>query len=249
MSSGITRLNQPKKRQRDIEEAVGLPVSRVNKPAAPFIYAHYPQSWSWEGRTDENGKRYGWLPRLKKITATPAANGVSDPGRGREVSISHMRKTLDGAVSKGGRIIYPSDERLADYQGYDTYYDTDTGGKWFVEPGQEATVLPTGQILWNSDDVIPAVLDFRRHIRDAGLGYPLMREFFLAKMATERQKLSRAVEMAGRNPGLQHRVEAQEEKIKHMEADYLEYGKALAGEQESKPKRRAPIKRSGGHKE
>jgi hypothetical protein len=238
--SSVTRLTQPKKRNRDNTQATGLPVGgRANRPAHPYVYIHYAQSWSWVGLSDEKGTRYGWLPRPKRIVGQPGCNGVTDP-HGGEVTIENMMPALNRHTAKGAKVIHPTDPLLGDYLYYDEFYDTQTGGKWFIEPGQEAVVLPTKEILWNSDDVIPAVMNFRRHLRDSGLALPFLREFYLKQMATERQKLSRLYEVAGKNPGLQHRVEAQEGRIEMMEEDYKVYTGILAEETAPVvPKRRA----------
>jgi hypothetical protein len=42
-------------------------------------------------------------------------------------------------------------------------------------------------------------------------------------MALERQKLDRLYGVAGKNPGLQHRVDDQEARIKMMDEDYKVY--------------------------
>lgn len=240
--SRTTRLTQPKKRERNLERPAGLPTSNTQKASPPFIYVHYPQSWEWVGTLDSKGKRFGWLPRPKRIIAQPGCNGVTDPGMGNEVTFDNMRGTLNAAASKGAQIIYPSEPALGEYRDYDQYYDTLAGGKWYVEPGQEAVVLPTGQILWNNDDVIPAALEFRRHLRDHVITEPLMREFFLGKMAIEKQHLSRFIQMAGNNPGLQFKVDAQQAKIEQMEQDYESYTADLLADAEPI---RAPRKRAG----
>ena len=93
--SSVTRLTQPKKRNRDNTQATGLPVGgRANRPAHPYVYIHYAQSWSWVGLSDEKGTRYGWLPRPKRIVGQPGCNGVTDP-HGGEVTIENMMPALN----------------------------------------------------------------------------------------------------------------------------------------------------------
>lgn len=218
-STGPVRLTQPTKFDRSTPERQGLPTNERQKPAAPYVFFHLPQSWYWTEKVDDDGKRYGWLPRPKKAIAQPGCNGVSDPGRNRPVLREHMEGLFARIHKKGGRLISSDDPRLGKYD-YDEAYDTQDGRKWFVEPGQEAMVLPDGRIMWNEEEGGKEAMRFHAHLRSTDLVFPLMREFFVAFMARERDTLSRLMQAAGVTPGLLYRVEAQELKMKLMEEDY-----------------------------
>lgn len=220
MSPGPVRLTQPKRVDRSSPEATGLPTNgTTQKPAPPYVFFHLPQSWYWTEKLDDDGKRYGWLPRPKKAPAVPGVNGVQDPGKG-PVQLAHMAPMFARIAAKGGRLIQSEDPRLGDYRGYDACYDTQDGRQWFVEPGQEAAVLPNGRILWNMDEGGKEAMRFHRFLKSTDLVYPLMREFYAGFMALERDTLSRLTQAAGVTPGLMYKVEAQEAKMKLMEEDF-----------------------------
>lgn len=233
------RLSQPKKRDRTSTEVAGLPTDpRVNRPAPPYIYAHYPQSWYWCDALDDDGNRYGWLPRPKKIIARPGVNGVQDPGYGRQVEPEHLRTTIGGIMRKGGRVIVPEDPRLGSYMGFDEFYDCKDGRKWYVEPGQEALIMPGDRIKWNTDEVLPAVYAFHAALRDTDLVFPLHREYFLEKMDIERKKLDIREQAAAATPGLAYRAEEQRKRIALMEEDFAAYCDRSADESKAiKPRR------------
>lgn len=224
------RINQPKTRDRSSAEASGLPVNPRTKVGRLYIYIHYEQGWYWTDKEDADGNRYGWLPRPQQALAVPGVNGVQDPGGRRPVRKEHMSGLLSGLITKGAKILDPEDARLGDYQYYDRYYDTQDGGRWYIEPGQEATVLANGSILWNADDVIETTLAFHAYLRDnsSAVLHPLKREVWQGMMAREGERLSRYEQSAGVTPGLGYRVERQRKKIALMNEDYKKYEASLS---------------------
>jgi len=246
----MIRINQPKKRERNLEQPEGLPTSAIQKPAPCYVYFHMPQAWYWTAAINpDTDERYGWLPRPKKATGMAGVNGVRDPGYGKEVTIEHMRGMLNGVVAKGGKIIYPSDEALGPYKGYDEYYDCRDGRRWHIEPGQEAMVLPNGEILWNQNSVGDAVLKFHAHLRGSGLVYDLIPEYFARAMDAEAATLDRLTQLAGQTPGLAYRVDDQRAKIKQMNEDWTSYSASLGAAAAPVPKKRVGIrtpKKQGG---
>jgi len=232
------RLTQPNTRDRSTAEAVGLPASPRHKPGKLYIYVHFEQSWYWTEAEGPDGERLGWLPRPSNVPAEPGVNGVQDPGGRKPVTIAHMAGLMASLTSKGAKLLMPEDVRLGDYQFYDRYYDIQGGGRWYVEPGQEATVLSNGTILWNSDDIIAHMTEFHRFLRDEApsLIHPFRREIYQQMIGREQERLSRYVAAAGVTPGLGYRVERQQQKIELMAADFAAYEASLGSEPAPAPK-------------
>lgn len=234
-----TRLTQPKIRDRSQPENVGLPVGPSARPGKLYVYVHYGSGWYWSSKIvpGSDGVRYGWLPRPQCAMAHPGVNGVRDPGKGKPMTREHMSAMIGGLLSKGAKIIEPEDARLGPYQFYDQYYDTQDGGRWYIEPGQEFVVLPNGTVMSNADDVGPFVLEMHRYLRDEApdLVHPLLREVYLSMMAMERDRLSRREQAAGVTPGLGYRVDAQIARIEAMEEDWARYEESLAARASAPP--------------
>ncbi len=139
---------------------------------------------------------------------------------------------IGSLIGQGAKIIEPEDARLGPYQYYDQYYETQEGGRAYIEPGQEYLVLRNGSVLSNSDEVGAATLEFHRYLRDDApqLIHPLMREVYLTTMAMERERLSRVEQAAGVTPGLAYKVERQIKRIELMEQDWAAYESTLGAD-------------------
>ena len=242
MQTKTQRLTKPTREVYREDVPDGLPTgTRANQRPHPFyIYVLYPKKWYW----DSDG---GWLPRPSKVMGVPGANGVHDPGykdgRQRPVRLEHMQGTLHGFVQKGATIIHPQDERLKTgrdeepWFSYNGYYETRDGGRWYVEPGQEATVAQDGTILWNGNTVGPVVRAFHLHLRDSGIAPEFLREYYEIKMGWEQEKLQNAIAAAAKTPGLGYLVERQQERIDRMTADYEAYAEGRAAPAPKKARR------------
>lgn len=231
------RLTTPKKRQREATRSAGLPVNERTRGGHLYIYCHYPASWYYTDAINaKTGERYGWLPRPSKLVAVPGVNGCIDPGKGRPMERQHMQPMLASAMAKGGLVIDPTDRRLGPYMEYDQYLDTTQGGKFFIEPGQECTITPDGRVHWNEEAQIDNARQFHLYLREsAGLVHPLIGEYVDAAVNLEREKLSRYIAAASVTPGLQWRVEKQEQLIERMIEDWERYNAATYGEPEPEP--------------
>jgi hypothetical protein len=195
------RLTQPTRAVETVEAPAGLPVPRGKTPPSKYVYAVYPRGWDYtEG--------FGFLPILKKIIGKPGCNGVNDAG--------DMTRVLAGVASKGGVYISPDDSRLGEYVGYVQYYDTRCGRKWYVDFCQEATVLPSGEVLWNGNDTSEAWNKFRAAIRDSGIVPGILREVYLDLQARDTRTLEALAGRAAHNPSLQAKYQACEKKLVGM---------------------------------
>jgi hypothetical protein len=223
------RFTQPQAQTHEQAAPEGLPVQRGGpRPAETYIFVHYEQSWYHSMEVDpETKQRYGWLPRPKRAIGKPGVNGVKDPGYAKPVRIQHMRGMLNGHAEAGARVLYPNDSALGRYMHYNKFYTTTTGGEWYVEPGQEALVTPNGSIMWNSDDVQPALLAFHAFLRYTNLVHPFVREYFMQKMGVERNRLSRFEQAASANPSLNHKIDKQRAKIEAMQEDWAVYEREI----------------------
>lgn len=200
-------LASPTKETNIVQETSGLPVNQRQRPAMKFVYVTYPQCWRYD-------IEFGFLPSLKRIIAMPGVNGV-----GRDGSLT---KVLSSVRTRGGTFIDPKDHRLGKYMDYVQYYPTSNGGKWYVDFCQKATVLPTGQIVWNDSEIRKPMKEFRAHIRDSGIVEPLIHEFYVKMVEDEKAKLNRLYGRIDRNPSIKVKVEESEAKIKGMEKHWAE---------------------------
>lgn len=201
------RLKQPTREPANTNTDTGLPVPRGKTPPTKFLYCTYPRGWDYtEG--------FGFLPTLKKLTAKPGCNGVSDSG--------DMTRTIAGIHAKGGTVLDPNDTRLGRFQGYVQFYPTTDGRRWYVDFCQEATILPSGEIIWtNSTDPETGLSSwdsFRAFVRDSGIIPGLIKEVYLAIVQGEERTLEAlAGRMAG-NPALERKYAELEKKIEGMRA-------------------------------
>tara|TARA_R110000822_G_scaffold41703_14_gene113500 strand:+ start:29 stop:727 length:699 start_codon:yes stop_codon:yes gene_type:complete len=216
-------LASPTKETNVVIDTSGLPVTDRQRPAKKFVYVTYPQSWRYD-------LEFGFLPVLKRIIAMPGVNGV-----GRDGSLT---KVLSSVANNGGTYIDPKDYRLGKYQDYVQYYPTSNGGKWYVDFCQKATVLPTGQIVWNNSEIKTPMMEFRAHIRDAGIVEPLIHEFYVQMIEGEKSKLNRLYGRLDRNPSIKVKVEESEARIKGMEKHWAAMGSQLLADiQATAPKK------------
>ena len=217
MSQAI-RLTTPTAVPTTVDKPSGLPVRRGSRPALPFVYVVYPRGWEYvEG--------FGYLPQLRKIVAKPGVNGVGADGR--------LSRPLSSVRDGGGVVVLPEDSRLGEYQHYVRAYDTEHGGKWFVDFCQTATVLPTGEILWGVTGP-DAWNKFRAHIRDSGIVPPLLAEVYEMILITEKANLDRLGERVHGNPRVQAKFDELEKKIESMQKTWNAARDALVAK--TKPK-------------
>ena len=202
MSNAI-RLTTPTAVPTAVDKPTGLPIRRGARAGLPFIYAVYPRGWEYvEG--------FGFLPQMRKIIAKAGCNGVGSDGR--------LSKPIAAISEKGGTVIMPEDSRLGDYQHYVRAYDTEHGGKWFVDFCQTATVLPTGEILWGVTEP-DAWNNFRAHIRDSGIIPPLLAEIYEVIVVSEKNQLDQLADTVHGNPRAQAKYDKLEKRVQAMQ-DY-----------------------------
>lgn len=206
--------------------------ARGRRPAPPFVYVHYAGAWEWHAEL-------GWLPQLSTLIAMPGVNGVDER--------MDLRRTIQGAVSKGGTYIDPKDRRLlldgededtAQFYDYARYYDTTDGRKWWVTVGQEPTVTRSGKILWNSDEAADVFAAFRAHLRDAGMVEPMHDLVYREKVDAQRARIDNLRGRAGLNPHLTVQLQQAEQQLAAMEAAHVKQIAAELEEPTIKPRRK-----------
>jgi hypothetical protein len=215
MSQTIT-LTQPKRDVQTVETRSGLPTHR-QKPTPRFVYVVYPKSWEFD---DTNG----FLPVLCRLVAKPGCNGVNMRGS--------LAKPIASAQMKGGTFIDPKDTRLGPYTDYVQYYDCDNGGRWYVDFCAKATVLTSGEIIWNTKESAVEFDGFRKHLREAGIVPPMLPEIYNWLVRREEEKAKSYLSKAGNNPHMLAKYDAQIERIDAMQ-------KAFDTMQGKKPKAKA----------
>ena len=196
------KLTTPQKEQSPVAVQRGLPNNHRYRPAPRFVYVHYPTNWEFD-------LVEGFVPRLSKIVAKPGVNGV-----GENLSLTG---TLAHLSAKGATYIDPKDIRLEDYQDYVRYYECDGGAKWYVDFCDEATVLPNGELLWNTTEVGPSFRAFQAKIRDSGMIEEMHYEVYQKFLARERRRNDSLLGRAERNPHLLKRAERSQQRMEAME--------------------------------
>jgi hypothetical protein len=223
MSNAI-RLTAPAAVPTAIDKPTGLPIRRGVRPGLPFVYVVYPRAWEYV-------ENFGFLPCLRKIIAKPGCNGVGSDGR--------LSKPLASVQERGGAVVMPEDTRLGEYQYYVRAYDTQRGGKWFVDFCQTATVLPTNEIIWGM--TTPTAWDeFRAHIRDSGIVPPILAEVYESLVLSDKRKLDRLADKVHGNPRIKAKYDALEKKIENMQKTWNAARDAMIAEaapKAIKPKR------------
>lgn len=190
-----------------------LPVGRHTKVGRRFIYVHYENGWNFH-------RELGWLPKLSKLIAVPGVNGVGDDGS--------LTRAINGATAKGGTVIRPEDRRLlqdgedpeeAEFYQYGRYYDTTTGQRWWVAPGQEPTISASGRdVRWNTDESAKVLDRFRRHLIDAGIIEPIHPLVIAEKVDHQRRKVDDLERRAALNPHLAAKLKTAAELLDAMQA-------------------------------
>jgi len=220
MQQSTMRLTQPKREKAHVREVHGLPIRRGVKPGKRFVYVHYPKSWEFVDLS------HGFLPIPKKVVAVPGCNGVGKSG--------DLTPVIVGVSQKGGTYIDPTDNRLGEYEGYVQYYDCENGAKWYCDFCAEATVLPDGEIIWNSKD--GEWNNFRAQIRDSGIIQPLISEIYQKLLSKQVTRTERIGAKLNRNPHLQDKYDNEVKKLEDMKACWADMQKEKLKAAKGKPK-------------
>ena len=141
-----------------------------------------------------------------------------------------LAKPIASAQMKGGTYIDPKDTRLGPYTDYVMFYDTDRGGRWYVDFCAKATVLTSGEIIWNTKESTVEFDKFRKHLRDSGIVPPMLPEIYNWLVKREDEKSKTLLSKAGNNPHMMQAYEAQIQKLDEMAKafDTLQGKKAAA---------------------
>lgn len=189
-----------------------LPVGPRTKVGKRFIYVHYESAWNFHAE-------HGWLPKLSKLIAVPGVNGVGEDGS--------LSRVINGATAKGGTVIRPEDKRLlvdgedpedAAFYQYGRYYSTTTGERWWIEPGSEPTVTPSGRIIWNTDESVKVYASFRKHLRDVGIVEPIHPLVIAEKVSSQQARVEDLQRRASMNPHLSSKLVEAVELLTAMQA-------------------------------
>ena len=219
------RLTQPSKEPSYVRKNEGLPLRGSARPADRFVYMHYPKRWEYNAE-------HGFLPTLAKIIAKPGINGIGKNG--------DLTPALVVAQQNGGTYIDPQDKRLGDFIDYVQYYTCENGAKWWVDSCMVATVLPGGQINWNSK---PGEWDgFRKQLRDAGIVEPLMPEVYELMIKKQQNKIDRRAAKAGMNPIYQQKYQEAVDQLEAMRGEWARMTEVKLAAVKSKPKAKRPRK-------
>ena len=220
MQQSTMRLTQPKREKAHIKQTNGLPVRKNTKIGKRFVYVHYAKSWEFAGL------EWGFLPIPKKVVAVPGCNGVGARG--------DLTPVIVGVTQKGGIYIDPTDNRLGEYEGYVQYYDCENGAKWYCDFCSEATVLPDGEIIWDSKE--GALNGFRSHLRDSGILNPLIPEIYKMLLAKQVTRTERIGAKLNRNPHLQDKYDNEVKKLEEMKACWSDTQREKLKAVKGKPK-------------
>lgn len=163
-----------------------------------FVFVHYPSGWSWVDG-------FGFLPDLSRIVAMPGVNGVSRDGK--------ANKATAGSIEKGGLVINTMDPRLGKWRPYIGSYDCRNGGKHWCFIRQGFTILPGGNV--REDDASAAFNEFRQHLMDAGICYPMDEVVYNEKLEIEKTAIERIARDAEKNP---HRLAKYEARVARRDA-------------------------------
>ena len=225
-------LSQPARDVSTVETPDGLPVPRGKVPPPKFVYVTYPRSWSWAG------PEHGFLPDLKRVVAKPGCNGVGED--------LDMSRVLAGVSSKGGTYIRPGDERLGEFADYVRYYTTRDGRRWYVDFCEVATVLPNGEVLWDTGEEVQAQwLAFRAAVRDSGIISPMLVQVYEGLHARQRRTVDDLGARIHSNPQLTHKYEEAVQTLADMEAAWSANSAELAKKAKAKkPKATTKKKRT-----
>ena len=166
----------------------------------PFVFVHYATAWEYHDVA-------GFLPNLSAIVATPGVNGV---GKDR-----NMARAIGGSVAKGGIVIATDDRRLGLWTDYVVSYPVRGGGKHFCFRGIGYDILPGGRVLTVDDP--GQDVEFRKHLRDAGLVHPLGRAAYNVVIEIEKRGLERLEKRVNANPHLTDKLHAKRTRVAAIE--------------------------------
>lgn len=207
-------LSQPKTDVQAVQSRNGLPTHRPGqRPQARFVYVVFPKSWEYVDG-------FGFLPVLRRLTAKPGANGV--PGSGS------LSKPVASAIQKGGTYIDPKDQRLGEYMDYVQYFDCQNGQKWYVDFCSKATVLTSGEIIWNTKESAIEFAKFRRHIVDAGIIPAMLPEIFDWLISRAEGRAQQLLTRADASPHLLKRYESEAGIVQSMRDEWAKMNGAKA---------------------
>ena len=119
---------------------------------------------------------------------------------------------------------------------YVEYYDTQSGGKWYVDKGVKATILSTGAIYWNTKDMKETFMKFRKGIRESGIIAPPLYEIYVSLVERQRAAIDMLYSRVDRNPHLLSKAKEAEAVLAGMEREWDKSTKK--GATRSTPKRK-----------
>ncbi len=232
-----------KRRERAKTREDVLPAT-AQRPAPPYFFSHFPNGWTFDAV-------HGFLPRLCKHVAIPGVNGAYYDERTREVKLGRVKQ---GVTAKGGTVINPLDKRLirdgetedsAEFYDYVRFYDRADGKRHYIEPGQIPTITTRGQVIWNTEESHKVSLEFRAHLRDAGIVEALHHVEYVALRKAATDKIDQIRSRLAINPGLSHKLVAAEKHLAAMVAEWekLASADAKASKAARKPRRARTIRK------
>lgn len=208
-----------------VDEPTGIPDSPHKTHGVKFVYVHYALGWEFDNE-------HGFLPVLSAIKGVAAVNGVKEDPRTKTLI---MGRALGSAIDKGGIPLYPEDPRLGPYQHYIAKYPTESGGTYYVAWCEEATVVPGGRVVWNTEAAGAEFKKFRAYLRDSGLVHDLVHPHFLALLEREANLAESLEDRSGVTPALASRAKKQRERVEAMKEAWTEYEAKLAAKAQPKP--------------
>lgn len=214
------QLRQPERiRESEVEKAAAIPVAPGKNAPSKFRYVHYPDAWTHDDVA-------GWLPSLSKVVGMAGCNGVRQDKRTGAIS---MGPAVSAHQEAGATPIDPKDKRLGEYQDYCARYPGTNGQWYYVDCWDIATVLPTGQVLWDEEHALRERRKFLMHIRSCGIIDPMQHAIYLLKAAVQQERVNTLTARCEANPRLVTRLKRAQDKLAAMAKDWESYTAELAG--------------------
>jgi hypothetical protein len=213
-------LRQPERiRDAEVEKTAAVPVPPGKNAPPKFRYVHYPDAW-------QHLDGVGWVPDLLKVNATPGVNGVrvvTTQAPGGAVRTTQINGAIAAHVEGGATYVDPKDKRLGEYVDYCARYPGSNGQWYHVDFCESATVLPTGQVVWDEAGAQKEWRRFLVHLRDCGILDAMLESIYRLKRQIQEEKVASLVARCEGNPRLQPRLERAQKKLEAMERDWETY--------------------------
>lgn len=199
--------------QSEAKEENALPMQR-DWVTSRWVFVHFPRCWEW---TEADG----FIPTLRQIIAKAGANGAKVEG--------DITPGMAVAIAKGGVVIHPEDRRLGKvHQHYVRRHKIKGGGYHYAFHSESFRRLGKGLAKGNEAAAKPAMLDFRRIIRDRII--EPMDPMVWAEIEDRQQKRVERALVKAKGNSADARVSEAADKLAAMRESWAEYEAEHYGE-------------------